>query len=313
MTGPVHLIRVSRRHAFLRLAASALAWLATSLLAADGQSNPQTNASLPAPSPGLKRPANTGDGACASCHTEKVASYHQTAHYLTSNLATTNSIHGKFSPGFNLLSTADTNLFFEMQAAADGFFQKAVRRVSPTTVGHRMERFDIVLGSGRKGQTYAFWKGDQLFQLPVSYWTELDQWVNSPGYPDGVAIFTRPITPRCLECHATTFESHPPPDNRYKPGSILFGLTCEKCHGPGGEHVARYRSSLPPRRWEDSAILNPARFSRERQMDACALCHGGGGEPITPSLSFTPGDVLSQFVQFPKREAKERVDVHGSQ
>src|SRR6185503_20539489 len=117
----------------------------------------------------------------------------------------------KFSPGANLLRTVDTNLIFEMGATNGGFFQKAVRQVSPTTVGHRTERFDIVLGSGRKGQTYAFWKEDQLFQLPVSYWTELGEWVNSPGYPDGSAIFTRPITPRCLECHATSFESLAPP------------------------------------------------------------------------------------------------------
>jgi hypothetical protein len=26
-----------------------------------------------------------------------------------------------------------------------------------------------------------FWKNDQLFQLPVSYWNELG-WINSPGY-----------------------------------------------------------------------------------------------------------------------------------
>jgi hypothetical protein len=44
--------------------------------------------------------------------------------------------------------------------------------MAPYTTEHT-ERFDYVIGSGGKGQTYLYWKGDLLFQLPVSYWTEL--------------------------------------------------------------------------------------------------------------------------------------------
>src|SRR2546422_8885079 len=86
----------------------------------------------------------------------------------------------------------------------------------------------FVIGSGGKGQTYLFWKADQLFQLPISYWRELGQWVNSPGYRDGVANFGRPIIARCLECHASYFESLPPPDNRYSKTGFVLGITCEK-------------------------------------------------------------------------------------
>src|SRR5213078_4429349 len=98
------------------------------------------------------------------------------------------------------------------------------------------ERFDIVLGSGRKGQTYLCWRaGDQLFELPVSYWTELRRWINSPGYEDGQLNFSRPVSPRCLECHASAFESLPAPGiiNRYNKTNYILGIACEKCHGPG--------------------------------------------------------------------------------
>lgn len=220
-----------------------------------------------------------GDESCRSCHQDKTISYHQTAHFITSQAPTKDTILGKFKLGSNVLKTADTNLIFEMQATDAGFFQKAVRTVSPTRVGHREERFDIVIGSGRKGQTYGFWRSNLLCQLPVSYWTEIDEWVNSPGYRDGVAVYERPITPRCLECHATTFTSRAPPTNRYDKVSIVFGMTCEKCHGPGSEHVAKFRSASPPKPPADTAIINPAKLSRERQIDTCALCHGGGGEP----------------------------------
>jgi hypothetical protein len=46
----------------------------------------------------------------------------------------------------------------------------------------------LVTGSGEKGQTYLYWRGNQLFQLPVSYWTELREWVNSPDSSMGLRI-----------------------------------------------------------------------------------------------------------------------------
>jgi len=43
-----------------------------------------------------------GDDACRSCHADKVDSFHQTAHYLTSRPASGGSILGKFRPGTTL-------------------------------------------------------------------------------------------------------------------------------------------------------------------------------------------------------------------
>ena len=296
---------------FLLLILATMLFATRSTLAAtDSSASATPDKSFPPTATGT---GYVGDDACRICHQDKTISYHQTAHFITSQAPTKDTILGKFIPGANVLKTADTNLVFEMQSLDAGYFQKAVRMVSPTRVGHRSERFDIVLGSGRKGQTYGFWKTNLLCQLPVSYWTEIDEWVNSPGYRDGVAVFERPITPRCLECHATTFVSQTPPTNRYDTASLVLGMTCEKCHGSGREHVAKFRSAFPPKPPADTAIINPSKLSRERQIDTCALCHGGGGEPITPSLSFVPGDVLTNHLIFPERAADARVDVHGSQ
>jgi hypothetical protein len=54
----------------------------------------------------------------------------------------------------------------------------------PLHTNSRSERIAVVVRSGEQGQTYLYWNEDQLFQLPVSYWTKLG-WVNSPGYRDG--------------------------------------------------------------------------------------------------------------------------------
>jgi len=254
-----------------------------------------------------------GDDACQACHQDKVSSYHQTAHAVTSSLPSPASIKGSFQAGANTLRTANPDLYFKMEISGGDFLQTAWLRTSQAMAYNRTERFDIVVGSGRKGQTYLYWDGDQLFQLPVSYWVNPGEWVNSPGFPDGSAHFERPILPRCLECHASSFRSRAPPDNAYDRSSLVLGISCEKCHGPGGEHVALYRTKPPPPTPAESAIVNPVRLPRERQLDVCALCHAGIGEALTPPLSFVPGGVLDQHLVFPRVGRRAHVDVHASQ
>jgi hypothetical protein len=282
------------------------------LLALDavGQSS---SSSIPAPNSSPKpgpRENYVGDDACGACHQDKVEAFHRTAHYLTSRLPDKASILGNFGPDVNILKTSNPDLFFRMEEKEGDFFQTAVQGIPPYTTS-RTERFGLVVGSGGKGQTFLFWKGDLLFQMPVSYWNEVG-WVNSPGYRDGVAYFDRPTIPRCLECHGSYFESLAPPVNRYSQTGFLVGITCEKCHGPGREHIQRF-SPKPAKAPSDSAILNPARFSRDRQMDLCAWCHAGHGTPLLPTFSYIPGEPLEKYLELPQPDPDAPIDVHGSQ
>ena len=283
---------------------------------AKGQtSTPQQNRTVSqiAPAESVKpnsRESYLGDDACDGCHQDKIETYHRTAHYLTSRLPAKDSILGNFSPDGNILKTSNPDLFYRMEAKDGGFSQTAVEGIAPY-VTSRTERFGLVVGSGGKGQTFLFWKGDLLFQLPVSYWKDVG-WVNSPGYRDGVAYFDRPVNSRCLECHGTYFDSLAPPINRYSQTGLTVGITCEKCHGSGRTHVQRIRSrsSGTP---SDLAILNPARFSRERQMDLCAWCHAGHGKPLLPTFSYIPGEPLDKYLALPQPDPDAPIDVHGSQ
>jgi Cytochrome c554 and c-prime len=250
-----------------------------------------------------------GDDVCQSCHQEKVETFHRTSHYLTSRMPEKDSILGKFTPDVNVMKTSNPDLFFRMEEKDNGFFQTAVEGTTPF-IESRTERFAFVVGSGGKGQTYLFWKGDDLFQLPVSYWTELG-WVNSPGYRDGQANFARPIIPRCLECHGTYFEQRSPPANRYSKAGFIVGITCEKCHGPGRDHARQLAAKPVP--GAGSAIVNPARFSRDRQMDLCAWCHAGHGVSLQPAFSYTPGEPLDKYLRIPQADPAAPIDVHGSQ
>lgn len=260
------------------------------------------------------RPNFLGDAACRECHQEIGDTYARTGHHLTTQLPTKDSILGKFTDGANILRTSDPDLHFRMDEKESGFYETAVFW-QPPDEKTRTERIDIVTGSGEKGQTYLYWKGNQLFQLPVSYWSELKGWTNSPGYTDGVANFDRPIVLECLQCHATYFDSLPSEnaENYYRKTDFVLGISCERCHGPGREHAENERLKPTAVFSGTHSIVNPASLPRNRQIEVCAQCHAGIGQPIVPAFSYVPGQQLDNYFRLPHPNADARVDVHGNQ
>jgi hypothetical protein len=260
-----------------------------------------------APSHPTARPVPEA-GSCRACHQQIVATFVRTAHFQTSAEATAQSIKGRFSEGHNLLRTRKEGIYFKMERRDGAFYETGVdsgRRAS------RTGRIDVVIGSGRRGQSYLYWRNGLLFELPVSYLTGVGQWINSPGYLDGQIDFGRLIVPRCLECHSTSF---PLQTNRGRVSysrHYVLGLSCEKCHGDGRAHVA-YQSSHPadtPGKY----ILNPGRFSRDRKVDNCALCHSGDRDSREPPFSYRPGENLDDYLMPPSDRAVPIADVHGNQ
>jgi hypothetical protein len=190
-----------------------------------------------------------GAASCGPCHQAIAQSYSQTAHSLTSSRAGSTTIHGSFQEGHNVLQTSAKDVYFRMERKGEQFFQTAFDHGQT----HR-ERFDLVLGSGRRGQSYLYWKSGLLYQLPVSYLALAGGWVNSPGYPDGEVHFDRVISRQCLECHAS---------EGAKSGQFLPGITCARCHGTAEQHPA---------------IRNPGGLDRDGKVALCAACHSGIGD-----------------------------------
>jgi len=246
--------------------------------------------------------------ACKPCHEQIVATFLQTAHVVTSAEATARSIKGRFAAGHNVLRTRSPGVSFRMEERNGAFYETGVDSAQSRAITRRIE---LVVGSGRRGQSYLYWSGGLLFELPVSYLTGLGAWINSPGYADGEIDFGRLIVPRCLECHSTSF-----PLQRER-GVVRYsrryqlGISCEKCHGEGREHI-RYQSSHPGET-RGAFILNPARFPRDRRVDTCALCHSGEREPRRPPFSYRPGERLDDYL-VPRSDADVPIpDVHGDQ
>src|SRR5258708_2437378 len=132
--------------------------------------------SAQAPPPQVERHADrskyAGDISCLACHKNLSLTYQRTSHHLTSQLPTQTSVLGSFRDGANELTiidpartTAEPGLKFKMEAKEEGFFETAISGWG-SHLQRRSERIELITGSGVRGQTYLYWQGDRLFELP---------------------------------------------------------------------------------------------------------------------------------------------------
>jgi tetratricopeptide (TPR) repeat protein len=139
---------------------------------------------------------------------------------------------------------------------------------------------DYVLGSAIHARAYIHREaGGRLFQLPVAWYAEKGgYWWMAPGYDAASQPYgRRPITYDCFFCH----DSYPTvPGNHQKigdepiyTGDLPDGIDCQRCHGPGRNHIQR--AATPGASVEDirAAIVNPKRLPADREGEVCMQCH----------------------------------------
>ncbi|MEP6749280.1 MAG: multiheme c-type cytochrome [Bacteroidota bacterium] len=246
---------------------------------------------------------------CVNCHAAIYEKHIKTAHFLTSQMATEKNIMGSFAAGKNEFVFSPFSKVV-MEKRGDSLMQVEYEN----DVQKKARPFSITVGSGKRGQTYLYWFKNNLGELPISYFTSAGQWSNSPGYGNRL-VFNRPVTSRCLECHTTYAQTISPPNaepEQFSHSTIIYGVDCQKCHGPAEQHVA-FQTQNPTIKTA-KFIVNPAGFTRQQSLDACVLCHGGRLEKSKPSFSFKAGDTLAEF--FKTDSAAKNVndiDVHGNQ
>ncbi len=250
-----------------------------------------------------------GSASCQSCHKTIYESYLHTAHYLTSRPASKEFIKGSFDSGKNKY-VYNKFMYVEMNNEEDSFYQTAMINGVP----FESKPFDIVVGSGRKGQTYLYWNNTKLFQLPVSYYTALQSWCNSPGYPSTISSFSRQINGQCIECHGTYAKTEASSDNGtlFDKSKIVYGIECERCHGAALQHVAYYTAH--PKDTVSKYIITAKYLHRQQKLDACALCHSGLRKEKQPPFTFQVGDKLDDFsTPAYNEDSTAMLDVHGNQ
>lgn len=266
------------------------------------------------PAPDIRGTQFAGSASCANCHKNIYDDYITTAHFNTSHPATTQSVKGSFAaPGNVFTYSKDTRVV--MEDRADGLFQSSYAN------GRLRESypFDIVIGSGRKAQTYLYWKQGQYLQLPVSYFVPAHSWANSPGFPASHPKFDRVIPSTCFGCHSSMVALKElrmqgvSATEVFEQNKIVYGIDCERCHGPAAAHVTFHTEH--PQEKRAMHIAQIGSLGNEAKLDMCAICHSGLKTPQQPAFGFKPGDRLTDYYypDFTRPTEASEIDVHGNQ
>ena len=122
------------------------------------------------------------------------------------------------------------------------------------------------------------------------------------------------MAPGCVECHTTFAKIKYNDSNQatYNRSKIIYGVDCERCHGPSSSHVI-YHQTFPNKK-EAKFILKYQSFTRKQKLDACALCHSGiRSSSFTRPFEFLAGNNLDHFYMPTRIDYSGEIDVHGNQ
>lgn len=247
---------------------------------------------------------------CAVCHQRIAATYARTG----MGRSFRSVKPGEALPEFN-------GKTFE-HAASGEFFTPYVRDGKPHLRRHQIgfdrsitnileQEVQFVFGSGNHARSYLHRAANgRLIELPLSWYAENGgYWAMSPAFdrPDHFG-FSREISYRCMFCHNGYPEIEPGSDDRDGasrfPGRLPEGIDCQRCHGPGRNHVTAAQRGESRDRLRDS-IVNPARLSHDRQLEVCMQCHLETTSSRLPALllrygrgvfSYRPAEPLADYV-----------------
>jgi len=209
-----------------------------------------------------------GAAACGKCHAAEQKKWAGSRHSKMVQPATRASVKGDFLRGQVTLRGANYRLrekdgvYYISESYLTGKVQE--HRVDYTLGNRRIQHYLTTLASGR------------VVVLPPSWDVIRKQWFHSfdiddPDETDDVMV--QVWNKNCYSCHVSQQEkNYDSAKDEYKSAWLDFGTNCERCHGPGAEHVAHYSAASKPAGPVSDIVLQ-TKLSPERNTMVCAQCH----------------------------------------
>ncbi len=287
-------------------------------------------ADLPLPRPDDRY---VSSASCRECHREEHASWHRSYHRTMTQAAEPGKVLGRFdgttvmSEGLEYRVTREGDAFFADMPDPDVLMYVVQGgRKLPLEKIPRVRRPVVMTTGSHHYQTY--WvsssRYDRLLQtLPLVYLIGEGRWIPREAAfmrpPDDRGRFITQWNHHCIRCHSTG--GNPGLDEatgKLRSEVAELGISCEACHGPGGDHVRyqRHLALLPPEqrpKGEDRTLVNPADLDHRRSSQVCGQCHGVyvmhdefAMDSAKLGPLFRPGDDLERtryYIQHPGADA----------
>ena len=236
------------------------------------------------PSPAASQPPNgrtyVGSQACAACHR---ATYERWSKTRMANVVTDPKVHPEAVLGN--FAAKDPAVTFTLGQVAFVYGSKWKQRYF-TKVGD-----DYFPLGAQWDVTHKQWR-------PYLVANNTDWWV--PFY--GPTNADRPTGPLCDGCHSVNY-------NIQTKTVTEWNVGCERCHGPGSEHVKRPAATT---------IINPAKLDSVHANDTCIQCHSQGQPLANPingkyydwPVGFHQGGELKNFWRLEEHKLGEQSFTH---
>jgi len=212
-------------------------------------------------------PGYVGAKACLGCHSEIHARWDASRHSKMVRPATPEGVRGDFSVkevtlrGETYRFEAKEGKYFITESRLLG--KKTRHRILYTLGNRRIQHYLTGLDDGR------------IVVLPPSWDVTRKEWFHNmeivgPEPDGGIAVQVWNLN--CFGCHVSQEERNFDVETRtYDTDWVDFGTTCERCHGPGSDHVALYTNPQAPP--QDSSIVVQTRLDHATNTMVCAQCH----------------------------------------
>lgn len=237
-----------------------------------------------------------GSASCAECHAEIAASYHATG--MGQSLWPIGSEtpledydqQNSFSP--------DGRHHYSVVRTTEGVFHhERLTDEAGQTLYDQAVKIDCVVGSGLQGRSYLFNRDGMLFMSPIGWYSRAGKWDLSPGYTLPLhRRFDRRVPAACMECHSGRMNLTDRADVFGVPPFHEVAIGCERCHGPGADHIQFHRQQAAS--FASDPIVNPAKLDPHRREDVCSQCHlSGEGRYLRDGCQFgdfQPGSRLEE-------------------
>jgi Tfp pilus assembly protein PilF len=184
-------------------------------------------------------------------------------------------------------------------------------------------KIDWIMGSGNHSRVYLYRTEEgELYQLPLAWYSQTKSWGMSPGFDQPVHFgVSRRVRRECMFCHNAYPDVPSGSDAFYAPQvypeELPEGTGCQRCHGPGANHVRIVMGGeLEPAKIR-AAIVNPKRLEPQLRNDICFQCHYQPSVALfgirrfdRGDYSFRPGQRLSEYLVHIdiKEEGKEQIE-----
>lgn len=260
-----------------------------------------------------------GNQSCVACHKRISESYTQTGMGHSFYPPSKAEIIEDFSENA-VVYDKFSDFYYHPFWKNDSMYMLEFRLVGADTSYKRAEKIDYVVGSGNQTRSYILDRDGFLYEAPLTWYVSKKIWDVSPGYDEGHnARFSREIGEECMACHTGNFEFVEGSKHRFH--KIDMGIDCERCHGPGAEHVKKMQAEdeVDVSKKTDYSIVNPAKLGIDAQFDVCQQCHLQGTVVLADEKKsvrdFRPAmalsDIYSVFVEKNKDENSFGIASHA--